>query len=242
MKRFTIVSWALGIFFLIVSCSNQEYVEPDAATEVAGTYRGVYQEVGKNPVIGVDVEVKRLEKNKISITRANSANTVTPEFELMIKKLVSGVTNVDGTYTVSFDLGKPGVPTKLSFNDADMKKIYLKGSRISEIPDITKDVVGTYRGTFIKGGTVQDNVTVIVTKKPNSNTMVMISPAQGKTFPALFEVDLFKIGPEHGFNFNQLRQALVESRKVSITFDLDVKTLHYTNYSAGGEGFTGKKI
>lgn len=242
MKKFIIASGIVAVFSFIMSCNTQEYVEPDAAVEVAGVYRGVYQEVGKNPVIGVDVEVKRMERNKITITRANNANTVTPEFEAMIKKLVSGVTNVSGNYMVSFDLGKTGVPTKLSFNDADMKKIYLKGSRLTEMPDITKDVIGNYRGTFVKGGTIQENVTVVVTKKPNSNTIVLISPAQGRTFPAMFEVDLFKVGAEHGFNFNQLRQALLESKKVSLTFDLDAKTLHYTNYSAGGEGFTGKKI
>jgi hypothetical protein len=239
------VVFAKALMFLgllsTLACTGDEYVEPDAALEVEGVYRGLYNETGKNLVIGVDVEIKRLEKNKISIKRANAENTFTPEFDVEIKKLTTGVTSILGsTYTVSLNLPQSaGEATELSFNDSGNSKIYLDGIKLSEVADITKDVIGTYKGTYVKGATIDNNAIVVVTKK--SNTVVQVSPAQGKAFPAPFEVDLYKVDKIGTATFNQLREAVVSGKKVSITFDLTKKEVQYTNFTAGGEGFDGVK-
>ncbi|GAB4328191.1 MAG: hypothetical protein OHK0038_02000 [Flammeovirgaceae bacterium] len=221
----------------VLSCSGDEYVEPDAALEVEGIYRGLYSETGKNLVIGADVEIKRLDKNKISITRANADNTFTPDIQIEIRRLSNSVYGEDNSYIASFDV----TSTKtFSYNNKDenTKKIFYGGVRLSDAPDYTVEIIGDYEGTFIKGTSIEPDVKVKVTKI--SNTEVKVSPV-GKAFPVSFDVALYKISKDQIFTFNQLRESLSSSKNVSITFDLDSKKLYFTNYKAGGEGFNGTK-
>jgi hypothetical protein len=241
MKAVFVKALLFVVLLSSIACSGDEYVEPDAALEVEGIYRGLYLEEGKSLVIGADIEVKRLDKNKISITKANTANTFTPDFQVDIRKLSTSITNDVGTsYIVSFKTPQSAnEATTLDFNDEGFKKIFYDAQRLSEIPDLTTGITGDYKGTYVKDGSLpKENVLVKVTKK--TNTVVTISP-NGEAFPLPFDVDLYVLKEKIGnIEVDQVREVIAEDSKRSITFDKKTNQLFFKN-KLTTEGFEGTK-